>query len=294
MNKAIEKLVNASRHEHPRFRDQRLREVLQVLVLLGLKRAGFFSYASFYGGTALRILHGLDRFSEDLDFCLHPTELKDVFDLGSYAPVIEETLASFGFQMRMEMKQKARPTPIESAFVKGGTYVNYLAIGEVRGSSNPAQLTKIKIEVDTANPEGGIRELALVAEPEPFMVQTLDHSSLFAGKLHAIMAREMAGRVKGRDFYDFIHFVGQKTPVNLAYLQAKMVDSGHLAPSSSLSMSEFQSMLLKKLDATDFNLAIQDVLPFIYSDQKRTDTRNWNAEFFKAMTRTLMPAQGTE
>ena len=58
-------------------------------------------------------------------------------------------------------------------------------------------------------------------------------------------------------------------------------------------MSEFQSMLLKKLDATDFNLAIQDVLPFIYSDQKRTDTRHWNAEFFKAMTRTLMPAQGT-
>lgn len=290
MNKALEKLVNASRPEHPRFRDQRLREVIQVLVLLGLKRAGFFEYASFYGGTALRLLHGLDRFSEDLDFCLHPEKLKGAFDLGSHSPVIEETLASFGFQMRMEVEKKVRPTPIESAFVKGGTYVNYLAIGEVRSGTHPDQLTKVKIEIDTANPEGSLRELALVVEPEPFMVQTLDLSSLFAGKLHAIIAREMAGRVKGRDFYDFIYFVGQKTPVNLVYLRAKLIDSGHLSPSASLSMSEFQSMLLKKLDATDFRLAAQDVLPFLYSDQKRADTGHWNAAFFKAMTMTLTPA----
>ena len=294
MNKAIEKLVNASRHEHPRFRDQRLREVLQVLVLLGLKRAGFFEYSSFYGGTALRILHGLDRFSEDLDFCLHRKDLKQDFDLVSLAPTIEETLASFGFQMHMEMKQKARPSPVESAFIKGGTYVNYVAIGEVRNKSNPAQLTKIKIEVDTGNPEGGVKELALVAEPEPFMVQTLDLSSLFAGKLHAIIAREMAGRVKGRDFYDFIHFIGQKTPVNLTYLSAKLIDSGHLAPNSRLSIVDFKNLLCKKFDSTDFALAAQDVSPFIYSDQKRSDTRDWNADFFKAMTKTIQASTSND
>jgi hypothetical protein len=219
--------------------------------------------------------------------------LKGPFDLARYAPVIEQTLASFGFQMQMTVEKKARPTPIESAFVKGGTYVNYLAIGEVRPGTNPAQVTKVKIEIDTANPAGSLRELALVAEPEPFMVQTLERSSLFAGKLHAIMAREMVGRVKGRDFYDFIFFVGQRTPVNLAYLQAKLVDSGHLPAGSSLSMSDFQNMLCQKLDTTDFQLAAQDVLPFIYSDQKRDDIRHWNADFFKAMTRTLTPSVTT-
>ena len=293
MNKALEKLISESRYEHPRFRDQRLREIIQVLVLLGLKRAGFFEYASFYGGTALRLLHGLDRFSEDLDFCLHSSELKGVFDLSSHAPIIEETLASFGFQMKMVMEKKLHPTPIESAFVKGGTYVNYLAIGEVRSGTHPGQLTKVKIEIDTANPDGSIRELALVSEPEPFMVQTLDRSSLFAGKLHAIMAREMAGRVKGRDFYDFIFFVGQKTPVNLAYLRAKLIDSGHLDPGSTLSMLEFQKMLCEKLSATNFRLAAEDVTPFIYSDQKRADTRHWNADFFKAMTMALKPITGS-
>lgn len=293
MNKAIQKLVSASRPEHPRFRDQRLREVIQVLVLLGLKRAGFFDHASFYGGTALRLLHGLDRFSEDLDFCLHQDDLKGPFDLARYAPVIEQTLASFGFQMQMTVEKKARPTSIESAFVKGGTYVNYLAIGEVRAGTNPAQVTKVKIEIDTAIPAGSLRELALVAEPEPFMVQTLERSSLFAGKLHAIMAREMGGRVKGRDFYDFIFFIGQKIPVNLVYLQAKLIDSGHLPSGSSLLMSDFQNMLCQKLDITDFQIAAQDVLPFIYSEQKRDDIRHWNADFFKAMTRTLTPSVTT-
>jgi hypothetical protein len=288
VNKAIEKLLSSNRPEHPRFRDQRLREVLQVLVLLGLKRAGFFEVSSFYGGTALRLLHGLDRFSEDLDFCLHQ-DLKSgsSFDLSHYYPVVEETLASFGFQLKIETEQKLRPTPIQSAFVKGSTYVNYLAIGEVRRSTHPEQLTKIKIEIDTENPEGGIREMALVAEPEPFMVGTLDRSSLFAGKLHAIIAREMSGRVKGRDFYDLLHFISDGTLVNLRYLRAKLIDSGHLPEAEAFSLGKFQAMLLDKLKTTNFRLAAEDVSPFLYSDQKRADLRDWNFDFFKAVTKRL-------
>ncbi|MFW7382129.1 MAG: nucleotidyl transferase AbiEii/AbiGii toxin family protein [Oligoflexus sp.] len=293
MNKAIEKLLDRNRAEHPRLRDQRLREVLQVIVLMGLKRADFFEIASFYGGTALRLLHGLDRFSEDLDFCINPGMATD-FDFKSYFPAIEQTLASFGFQMTVTAQEKAQPTPIQSAFVKGNTYVNYLAIGEARRGMHPGQVTKVKIEIDTENPEGATREMAPITEPEPFLVHTLDLNSLFAGKLHAIIAREMDGRVKGRDFYDFLHFIGRGAKVNLRYLRAKLIDSNHLGNNESFDMDVFKAMLIEKIRSTNFKYAVEDVSPFIYSEQKRSELKHWNVTFFEAFSRILTQAESQD
>ena len=79
-----------------------LREILQEIVLLGLSRAGFFEHALFYGGTALRILYGLDRFSEDLDFSLITPDAN--FDLSIYENTVIEALHSFGFEVTIQLK----------------------------------------------------------------------------------------------------------------------------------------------------------------------------------------------
>ncbi len=293
MNKAIEKLLAKNSSEHPRFRDQRLREVLQVIVLLGLKRAGFFTIGSFYGGTALRLLHELDRFSEDLDFCVTPGQAIG-FDFKSYFPAIEETLESFGFQMTVELKEKMRSSPVQSAFVKGNTYVNYLAIGEKRTGMNPNQVTKVKIEIDTEDPDGALREMAAISEPEPFLIQTLQPDSLFAGKLHAMIARDMEGRVKGRDFYDFLHFIGRGTKVNLRYLRAKLIDSKHIDWQERFDLDVFKGILIDKIRRTNFKHAVDDVSPFIYSEQKRSDLKHWTGNFFETFARTLQEGKSQD
>ncbi|MGC9519219.1 MAG: nucleotidyl transferase AbiEii/AbiGii toxin family protein [Desulfuromonadaceae bacterium] len=102
-----------------------LRGILQEIALLGLWRSKFFEKAAFYGGTALRILYGLDRFSEDLDFSL--LEPLPDFDLAGYSAALEKELKAFGFDVRVEQKNKSVATPFQSAFLKADT-VNQLLV----------------------------------------------------------------------------------------------------------------------------------------------------------------------
>src|SRR5437762_1264143 len=96
-----------------------LKEIFQEIALLGLWRAKFYEKAAFYGGTALRILYGLDRFSEDLDFTLLKPDLQ--FNLASYNQAIIDELSSFGFKVRVEVKKKNIASTIESAFIKASS-----------------------------------------------------------------------------------------------------------------------------------------------------------------------------
>lgn len=128
-----------------------LREILQEIVLLGLYRAGFFNHAVFYGGTALRILYGLDRFSEDLDFSL--LEANDAFDLTKYKKSVIETLKTFGFEADIQLKNQNGN--IKSAFLKGNTaqhLLNIKAPDDVIVKYGQGRLVKIKLEVDTQPP----------------------------------------------------------------------------------------------------------------------------------------------
>lgn len=130
-----------------------LREILQEIVLLGLYEGGFFKEAAFYGGTALRILHGLPRFSEDLDFSLLKEDL--AFDLRLYEKSVRETLASFGFDVSIEMKEKTTDSAVQSAFLKGNTTEHLLTINAPKNilqSIHKDQIIKIKFEVDTQPP----------------------------------------------------------------------------------------------------------------------------------------------
>lgn len=255
-----------------------LREVVQHISLLGLWRAKFFERASFYGGTALRIFHGLSRFSEDMDFSLvHPDP---GFSLDCFTKGISDELGSFGFSATVDRKEKTSTGHIESAFVKADTLQSMLLVDA------PARVTdrlhrdarlKVKLEVDTDPPPDAGTEFRSLLVPMPFQVRLYSPSSLFAGKVHALLCRAWKSRIKGRDFYDFIWFIGMGTPCNLRHLEARMVQSGHLKGNEPLDRERLLGLLEEKFKTTDFGQATRDVLPFV-ADRRSIEL--WSEKFF--------------
>jgi len=263
-----------------------LREIVQRVTLLGLHRGGFFEKASFYGGTALRLLYHLDRFSEDMDFCLNAPD--PAFQLSPYFGSISAELERFGIDATLEEKRSGQGVSIESAFVKQDTCRGLLVIGGNIPGVPKGQLVKVRLEVDKSNPPGGKTRNMLISLPTPFMIGTLTEESLFAGKLHTILARTYLSRVKGRDYYDFLFYSARGTKVNLEYLEAKLRDSGHYSGKKRLAMSSLVTMLEKKFSSVDFAQARSDVRPFLKPDRVR-DLDEWSAELFSALAENLSP-----
>ena len=182
MNEAVSRMLARYAPRSLDDRVQALREILQEIALLGLWRSKFFEKAAFYGGTSLRLLYGLDRFSEDLDFSLlRPTPN---FDLQHYAAALEREIAAFGFDVRLEKKDKTAESKVQSAFLKADT-VKHLMVIE---TSEPllrtvphGQRIKIRLEVDTDPPPGFGTETKFLLHPVPFGVRTYVLPDLFAG-----------------------------------------------------------------------------------------------------------------
>jgi predicted nucleotidyltransferase component of viral defense system len=262
-----------------------LKEVVQEITLSGLARANFFKNVAFYGGTALRIFYGLDRFSEDLDFSLISPNLN--FDIKQYFSYIEKEANSLGLNFQVEEKVKTVDSNIKSAFLKGGTkehilmfYENDLGIPSI----NPQELIKIKIEVDI-NPPGFAKfENKFGLLPYPYQVKLYDLPSLFAGKIHAILCRGWKNRVKGRDLYDYIFYLSQNAKVNLNHLKARIVQTGHFDDNEELTIEKLKEMLIEKFSNIDYLDAKEDVLPFI-KDKTKLDI--WSKEFFIDVTKAL-------
>ncbi len=174
-----------------------LKEIIQEIALLGLYREGFFKIAAFYGGTALRIFHRLDRFSEDLDFSLITKDSR--FDISPFTEAVRSELGSFGLEMSVEEKTKRSDSAIKSAFIKGGTQVHLLKITSLKppvSGVHPGELIKIKLEVDTDPPPGAEYDIKYHLVPIPFSVRVFDLPSLFAGKVHALLCGD--GRAASR------------------------------------------------------------------------------------------------
>lgn len=257
-----------------------LKEIMQQLILYGMQRSQFFDVASFYGGTALRILHGLDRFSEDMDFCLRVKNPQ--FSFEPYLLPVKKELKNFGFDVSFESKKTGPSVLVESAFAKQNTLMGLINIGETNAKTHKDQVTRIRIEIDKLNPEGATYVQKLVKLPIPFMVETLDEGSLFSGKVHAMLARSYVNRVKGRDFYDFLFYTARSTPINIVYLEAKLRDSGHYTSKMQLTRSKLIEMLKQKFSKIDFEKAKDDVRPFLKKDQILA-LDNWSPELFSAL-----------
>jgi predicted nucleotidyltransferase component of viral defense system len=262
-----------------------LKEVVQEVALSGLARAGFFKDAAFYGGTALRIFYGLDRFSEDLDFSLLTPNPE--FDLKKYFSFIENEANSLGLNFKVEEKVKKDDSNIKSAFLKGGTKEHIISFYEndtELKNINPKEVIKIKFEIDVCPPEHAEFENKFRLLPYPYQVKLYNMPSLFSGKIHAVLCRAWQKRIKGRDLYDYIFYLSQNAKVNLKHLKARLVQTGNFETNDDLTIDKLKEMLIEKFSIIDYQQAKEDVLPFI-KDKSKLDI--WNKEFFIDITKNL-------
>ncbi|RYG04203.1 MAG: nucleotidyl transferase AbiEii/AbiGii toxin family protein, partial [Chitinophagaceae bacterium] len=231
--------------------EQALREILQEITLAGLQRSGFFEKAAFYGGTALRIFHGLDRYSEDLDFSL--LEADPGF---SFEPNLESIIREFiavGIEVDIQEKKKTKQSNINSAFLKADTSWHELTLKNIIPQERPSAIRgaiKIKLEVDKQPPPGFETEEKLLLRPFSFYTKCFTLPDLFAGKMHALLFRKWINRVKGRDWYDMEWYIRKGVPLNLHHLALRAYDSGDW-PSKKMSQPEFRELLFAKINSVN-------------------------------------------
>jgi len=261
-----------------------LKEIIQEIALLGLWRIKFFEKAAFYGGTSLRILYGLNRFSEDLDFSL--LEPNDNFDLSLYNNAVQKELSAFGFESEVISKPKIS-TQIVSAFIKAGTKIQLLNLKVpdklVRLLPGDQQL-KIKMEVDIIPPPHFKTETKTLLQPIPFSVNAYRLEDILAGKIHAMLYRDWQLRIKGRDWYDFVWFMGRKVAVRLDYLEQRLIQSGQWEKMKRLTEKDLKTLLKEKINNLDIEKAKSDVRLFL-KDQASIEI--WSQPFFLEMADRL-------
>lgn len=279
MNEAISRMLGNYETDTPDRAINALRDILQEVALLGLSRIGFFQEAAFYGGTALRILYGLDRYSEDMDFSL----LKPYpgFNFKKYGESLKREIESFGFSVSFEPRNRNKDNPIASAFLKSNTFSELISIQAPENVVKivpKGQILKIKIEVDTDPPPCFETEMKFHLSPIPFSVRTYSLPDLFAGKIHAVLCRRWKRRTKGRDWYDLIWYVSRGTMVNLVHLEKRMKQTGDLEDNQTLTRECLMDLLEKAVDSLDVKAATRDVMPFL-KDVRAVEV--WSNDFFR-------------
>jgi predicted nucleotidyltransferase component of viral defense system len=279
MNDVIMRMLQPYKTATRADAERAIREILQEIALVGLWRGKFFEHAAFYGGTALRIIYGLDRFSEDLDFTL--LDKNRHFDWRLFERSVVEELESFGFTVSFSEKEKHVETAVKSAFLKTNTMHALLQIGTkgfVKSGIHPDALIRIKVEIDSEPVLGFDVESVYLREPLPVPIRAVKEPSLFAGKLHAALYRAWKQRVKGRDWYDLVWFLRRKTPLNPRYLEECMRAGGELASDETLTEEKVKKLLNTRLEEIDLGAAKDDVRPFL-RDTSQLDL--WSVDFFR-------------
>ena len=285
MNELLKKLMPSPMPETTGAMLTALRELLQSLALLGLWRAKFFEHIAFYGETALRILYGLDRFSEDLDFSLLTPSSKFSFD--AYSSALQKELNAFGFDATFEPKQKTKDSAIESAFLKGNTFNQLIVINasdQILSGINKQSVIKIKLEIDTNPPSDFDTEMKYLFSPVQFAVRSYTLPSLFAGKMHALLFRKWKNRVKGRDWYDFAWYISHYPQLKITHLEKRMRQSGHYTGSNPITRDYLIDLLFANIDNLNIDAARNEVSPFI-NNPNSLDI--WSKDFFKAAAQQI-------
>lgn len=265
-----------------------LKKVYQEITLLGLYRGGFFQKAAFYGGTALRILYGLERFSEDLDFSLLNKDRS--FDIEAYFPHIVDEFDALGIQMTLSKKSKSGDNDIESAFLKNDTSIHTLKIEtgslpNILNGIHSGKKIKIKLEVDKNPPLKFQTEVHTLLMPTTFNIVAMTLPDLYAGKLHALLFRGWKNRVKGRDWYDFEWYVKRGVKVNLEHLQERMIESGNLERGDRLTKEKLQTLLKEKIETLDVEKAKKEVQVFV---KDRSSLDFWSRDYFMLLAERIV------
>ena len=281
----IQQMIN--KYEPKTLEDKKnaIKEVIQEVVLAGLSKTDFFQHAAFYGGTALRIFYGIDRFSEDLDFSLLVSD--ESFDINKYFKSISDVVQAMGLKFHISKKEKTKQTNIDSAFIKGNTKESFMTIyvnSEDYKYIIHNEKIIIKFEVDVNPPIFATTELKFRLLPFPYQVRVYDKESLFAGKIHAVIARSWKHRVKGRDLYDYLYYMSLNIKVNLKHLDARLKQTKSIDEDMVLTKDMLVEILNNRFDHIDYERAKADVKPFI-KDISKLDL--WCSDFFKSITESI-------
>ncbi len=255
------------------------KEALQEVALYALWRAGFFDVAAFQGGTSLRILHKLPRFSEDMDFILKAPD--PAFAWGIYLPQVRDCLEEFG--LKSEVLDNSRmDRNVREALLKDDSIANQLNLQFFRGAAD--RQIKIKFEIDVSPPAESGFEYSYLDFPLDFEVCHQDLPSNFALKIHAVLCRPY---LKGRDWFDFNWYVKQKVAPKLAHLQAALRQHGPWAGQAiNVDMAWVIEALNAKIGAIDWKAAVQDVARFL-NPIERKSLELWSPKFFSSRVAVL-------
>jgi hypothetical protein len=253
--------------------EQALREITQEIVLAALGRTAFFDKAAFQGGTCLRIFHGVNRFSEDLDFALRVQDSN--FELGGYLRAVVQDLAAFGYQIEIDDRSRLDEV-VKKAFLKDDSIGRLLKLG-FRPKRGPMRKIRIKFEVDSNPPAGAGYEVIVMDFPFPAAVSLFDLPSLFSGKMHALLCREY---VKGRDWYDFLWYAARSTRPNFDLLASALDQTGPWAGKRLFVDDPWcRRELSAKIESMDFVKLREDVKRFL-KPVEVASLNLWTREFF--------------
>lgn len=255
-----------------------LKEIAQEIALMALSRAGFFRVAAFQGGTCLRILYDLERFSEDLDFILEKPD-KD-FHWDVYVKSMHEEFSTYGYSLEVTSKTKLNKA-IKSAFLKASSVGGLLVIKDLRTNKPKLQ---IKLEIDTNPPAGSKFELKYLDFPLNYSVKSQDLPSLFASKAHALLCREY---IKGRDWYDFSWYVARRTHINFSLLEKAIEQAGPWKEQGILvTPNWFLKTLKTKIIQVNWDETKEDIARFL-RPKELSALDVWSKDFFLSRVEKL-------
>lgn len=252
-----------------------LQELVQQHVLASLSRAGFFSKAEavFHGGTCLRIVYGMNRFSEDLDFFLKQPDPD--FSWTIYLDHILKDGAGEGLHFTAIDKTKEETT-VKKAFLRTDS-IGKVLLPDLPFERDARKIIKVKLEIDINPPMGSRFETRYITFPVIAAMTTQSLESGFAMKLSALLGRVYT---KGRDWYDFIWYISKKIVPDLGLLQNSLDQQGPWAGRKLRIDPDWLEMSLKKrITEVDWDIARQDVQRFLPLREQET-LRLWERKFF--------------
>ena len=260
-----------------------LREIMQEIALAGLSRTDFFGKAAFYGGTALRIFYGLDRYSEDLDFSL--LESNPDFSLTPYFSAIVTEFEALGLKVDIKEKKKKNQTAIDSAFLKSETLLKEIVLKDIvkQAGIKLNKSMKIKIEVDREPPLGFKTEEKLLIRPFSFYVNCFKLSSLFTGKMHALLFRKWGNRVKGRDWYDMEWYIRKGVPLDINHFLQRAIDTRDWKE-DNISQDQIMKLLRERIETVSIEIAKEDIIRFIPNAE---NLNIWSPKYFQDLITKL-------
>jgi hypothetical protein len=280
MIEIIQQKLDSYHVSNPVEEEQATKEIMQEIALYGLWRAGFFEVAAFQGGTSLRILHGLPRFSEDLDFVLQAPDTE--FNWSGYLDRLLECFEEYGLQSEALAKGSMNRA-VRTAVLENNSFVNQLNLQFYKGHAD--RKITIKLEVDANPPAGSGFDYTYLDFPTDFEVCHQDLPSNFSLKIHALLCRPY---LKGRDWYDFNWYIRQGVSPNLPHLQNALIQYGPWQGRENLVIDEgwVREELQKKIDSIEWAEAAADVAPFLKLSEQET-LKLWDARFFSAKLKKL-------